>query len=74
MLIVTGAVTARADNFEAPRQASLDHVRRSRAEPGCLSHAVQIDAENSLRPVFFEAWAARDALGVHFKHLGSWPS
>jgi quinol monooxygenase YgiN len=71
MLIVTGAVTASADHFEALRQASLDHVHRSRAEPGCLSHAVHIDAENPLRLVFFEEWTDREALGVHFRHPDS---
>ena len=71
MLIVTGAVTARQESFEALRAASLEHVRRSRAEPGCLSHAVHVDAENPLRLVFFEEWADREALSVHFKHPGS---
>lgn len=71
MIIVTGAVTARLDAFEALLEASLEHVRRSRSEPGCLSHAVHIDAENPLRLVFFEEWVDREALGVHFKHPGS---
>ena len=52
MLVVTGSVTARPDSFEALRQAALDHVYRSRAEPGCLTHSVQVDCENPLRLVF----------------------
>jgi len=45
---------------------SLEHVRRSRTEPGCISHSVQIDCENPLRLVFFEQWADRAALLNHF--------
>ena len=71
MIIVTGAVTARANSFEALLEASLDHVARSRLEPGCISHAVHVDCENPLRLVFFEEWADRDALRAHFKQAGS---
>lgn len=71
MILVTGAVTARPDSFEALLEASLDHVTRSRREPGCVSHAVHIDCENPLRLVFFEEWADRDALTDHFKQPGS---
>src|SRR5450432_1718050 len=66
MLIVTGSVTARPDSFEALRRAALDHVMRSRTEPGCVTHSVHIDAENPLRLFFYEEWADRAALDVHF--------
>ena len=71
MLIVTGSVTARPDSFAALRQASLDHVARSRTEPGCISHAVHVDCENPLRLFFFERWADMAALKVHFRAPGS---
>ncbi|WP_394762891.1 putative quinol monooxygenase [Phenylobacterium sp.] len=71
MLIVTGSITARPESFEALREAALDHVRRSRAEPGCLTHSVQVDCENPLRLVFYEEWADRAALDVHFAQPGS---
>ena len=61
MIIVTGAVTARPESFEALLEASLAHVRRSRTEPGCIGHAVRIDAENPLQLVFFEEWSDRAA-------------
>lgn len=67
MLIVTGSIAARADTFDALRQASLEHVARSRAEPGCLEHGVAVDANDGLRLVFFERWADRAALDAHFK-------
>jgi quinol monooxygenase YgiN len=71
MLIVTGSVTARPDTFEALRQAALDHVYRSRTEPGCLTHSVQVDCEDPLRLVFYEEWADRAALDTHFAQAGS---
>lgn len=71
MIIVTGSVTARPDSFEALRQASLDHVHRSRTEPGCISHSVQVDCENPLRLFFFERWEDMAALRTHFVQPGS---
>ena len=66
MIVVTGSVTAKPDTFDEVRRLSLEHGRRSRGEPGCISHAVQIDCENPLRLVFFEQWADRAALLTHF--------
>lgn len=54
MIVVTGSVTAREDSFNEVRTLSLAHVHRSRSEPGCISHAVHVDCENSLRLVFIE--------------------
>ncbi len=71
MLIVTGSVTARPDTFEVLRQAALDHVTRSRTEPGCLMHAVYTDCEEPMRLVFYEEWADRASLDVHFAQSGS---
>ena len=67
MIVVTGSVTARPDSFDEVRRLSLEHVHRSRGEPGCISHAVHVDCENPLRLVFFEQWADRAALAAHFK-------
>ena len=66
MLIVTGSLTARPETFEALRGRALEHVHRSRMEPGCLSHAVHVDCENPLRLVFVEEWESREALLAHF--------
>lgn len=66
MIVVTGSVTARQDSFDEIRRLSLEHVHRSRGEPGCISHAVYVDGENALRLVFFEQWADRAALLNHF--------
>jgi quinol monooxygenase YgiN len=66
MIVVTGSVTAREDTLGAVRELSLEHVHRSRKEPGCISHAVHVDCENPLRLVFIEQWADRAALAAHF--------
>ncbi|MEA2841971.1 MAG: hypothetical protein QOF41_3301 [Methylobacteriaceae bacterium] len=66
MLIVTGSLVARQDSFDQLRAEALEHVRRSRKEPGCLSHAVHVDCENPLRLVFVEEWKSREALLAHF--------
>ena len=66
MIMVTGSITAREDSFPEARRLSLEHVHRSRSEPGCISHAVHIDCENPLRLVFVEQWADRAALSPHF--------
>ena len=67
MLIVTGSIAARADTIDELRRASLEHVARSRAEPGCLEHGVAIDVNDGLRLVFFERWLDRESLLAHVR-------
>jgi len=66
VVLVTGSVTARKDTIVEMTRVALEHVRRSRTEPGCLSHEVAIDAENPLRLVFAERWSDAAALKTHF--------
>lgn len=66
MIIVTGSVQARPDALDEVLRLSLEHVRRSRLEPGCLLHSVHRDVEDENRVVFVEHWADRDALLAHF--------
>jgi quinol monooxygenase YgiN len=66
VVIVIGSVTAREDTVDHVVALSLEHVRRSRLEPGCLLHSVHRDAEDSRRLVFIEHWADVDALRRHF--------
>lgn len=65
MIIVTGSVTAKSGSFEALLEASLAHVRRSRTEDGCISHAVRVDSEEPMKLVFFEEWRDLAALQAH---------
>jgi quinol monooxygenase YgiN len=67
VLIVTGSIRARSDSINQVLSLSLEHVHRSRREPGCLLHSVQRDAEDPLRVVFLEHWTDADALRTHFR-------
>lgn len=67
MIIVIGAILAKPECIGELRNLSVEHVRRSRAEPGCLAHNVSVDDENELRLVFVEYWADLPSLMAHFK-------
>jgi quinol monooxygenase YgiN len=67
MIIVLGSILARAETLTALLKISLEHVHRSRAEPGCIAHDVHVDHENPLRLVFVEKWRDAAALATHFK-------
>ena len=66
MILVTGSVKARPETFPEMLRLSIEHVHRSRLEPGCLLHSVHRDIEDPNRLVFLERWADRDALVAHF--------
>lgn len=67
MIIVTGSVKVRPDALEELLRLSLEHVHRSRLEPGCLLHSAHQDVEDPNRIVFLEHWADLEALLVHFR-------
>ena len=66
MIIVTGSFIANDGLLADALALSLEHVRRSRNENGCLSHAVHQDVENPSRLVFVEEWSDHAALATHF--------
>lgn len=66
MIIVTGEILAKPETLEALIALCTEHSRRSRAEPGCVSHDSFVDTENPLRIFFFERWSDRAALEAHF--------
>jgi len=66
VVIVTGWILARPETLAELIAIGQEHSRRSRAEPGCISHDLYIDSENGLRLLFFERWADRAALQAHF--------
>lgn len=71
MIIVTGSILAREDTFDDVLRGSLEHVERSRREPGCISHDVHVDCQNPMRLFFFERWADEAALRAHFAVEGT---
>ena len=66
MLIILAKGVIRPDRREAFIAAAREQIVETRKEPGCISHAVQVDCENPLRLVFLEQWADRAALLTHF--------
>ena len=66
MIIVTGSIVAKEGCLAQALELSLEHVQRSRTEPGCISHAVHLDAEHPARLFFFERWVDDAALAAHF--------
>jgi quinol monooxygenase YgiN len=66
VIIVTGSVRVAPGSLDEALALALEHVRRSRTEPGCLLHSVHRDVEDDHRLVFLEHWQDRDALAVHF--------
>jgi quinol monooxygenase YgiN len=67
VIIVIGTVQAKPDALDEVVRLGLEHVLRSRAEPGCLLHSVHHDVEDPNRLVFVEHWADRAALDAHFQ-------
>jgi len=67
MIIVLGSFIAAPGHLEEALALSQEHVERSRAEPGCLAHAVHRDVEHAQRLVFVEQWRDMAALQQHFR-------
>lgn len=65
-IIVIGTAATTDEHIDELLTAALAHVRRSRLEPGCISHGVHRDVEDPNRLVFVEHWADRAALDAHF--------
>jgi quinol monooxygenase YgiN len=71
VIVVTGSILAREDSFDDVLRSCIEHVERSRKEPGCISHDVHVDCQNPMRLFFFERWADEAALRTHFAVEGS---
>jgi quinol monooxygenase YgiN len=67
MIVVIGSILARPDTIDELTRLGLEHTRRSRKEPGCISHDIHIDCENPLQIAFTERWADAAALKAHFR-------
>jgi quinol monooxygenase YgiN len=66
LIIVWGRVEAKPEHLQEVVRLGLEHVQRSRSEPGCLHHSAQVDVENSDALVFYEEWQDMGALQTHF--------
>lgn len=66
MIIVIGHAITAPQAHDMMLQLSLEHVARSRDEPGCMAHTVHVDCEDASRLVFVEYWSDMSALQAHF--------
>lgn len=67
MILVLGSFIAKEGQLPEALALSREHVARSRAEPGCISHGVHQDAERPNRLVFVEEWMDQASLQEHFR-------
>jgi len=67
MILVIGHALAKADTLQAMLAISVEHVLRSRTEPGCISHEVTTDVQDPLRLTFVERWRDMAVLQAHFR-------
>ncbi|PLW68987.1 putative quinol monooxygenase [Pseudohalioglobus lutimaris] len=67
MIIVLGSVIVDEAKVSEALEQSRVHVARSRAEPGCISHAVYQDPEVKGKLVFVEEWQDKESLAKHFQ-------
>lgn len=66
MIIVIGNIKTTPEGRARALALSLEHVARSRAEPGCIDHRVSIDCEDEMKLTFVEHWQDMAALKTHF--------
>lgn len=66
MIVVWGSIKIKENEMEKAIALSLEHVHRSRQEPGCIKHSVQIDVEDANTLIFYEEWQDMTALQTHF--------
>jgi len=66
VIIVIGKADAKPEARDEVLALSLDHVKRSRTEPGCIEHNVSVDPDNDIKFIFVEYWSNMPALLAHF--------
>ena len=67
MIVVIGKALARPDTLAQMQRLAVEHVERSRREPGCVSHEVALDVLQPLQLTFTEHWTDAAALAAHFR-------
>ena len=66
MIVITGSAVLKPETRDAAIALGVAHSARSRGEPGCIAHNVQVDAEDPRRLVFLELWSDAAAVRAHF--------
>jgi quinol monooxygenase YgiN len=65
MIIVAGTFEVDPAQRDAFVESRTEGMRRSRAEPGCISYVFSADPLEPGRVCLFERWESKDALLVH---------
>lgn len=73
MLIVAGYFDVDPENRDEFIKGREEAMRRSRAEPGCLTYVFSADPIEPGRVHLFERWESRDALAQHLKGMRDAP-
>jgi quinol monooxygenase YgiN len=73
---VTGYIRCAPDEIERLREAVEEHVRLTRAEPGCLSFDISQDADDPCRWTVDETFVDAAAFEAHRARTraSGWPS
>ncbi len=71
MVIVQGVFTLNPEDREGFLSASLDGMRRSREEEGCLEYVMAADPADPGRVVLSERWESAEHLQQHLANLSA---
>lgn len=66
MIIISASFTVPVERRAEIIALCAGHSARSRAEPGCLSHHIHADCEDSYRLFYYEEWQDEAAVAAHF--------
>lgn len=64
-LTVFARITPKPEHISAARQAIIDIMSATRAEPGCLSFTLHEDRDGGERLYLYEIWEGEAALTAH---------
>ena len=66
MLVIAGHVKIDPASRDGAVAASIEMMRETRAEPGCISYTFSEDLEEPGTFRIFEEWVSQEALDAHF--------
>jgi quinol monooxygenase YgiN len=74
VLIVAGTFEVDPEQRDAFLRSREEGMRRSRAEPGCISYVFSADPIEPGRVYLYERWESKDALAAHIAGLQAAPA
>lgn len=67
MLIIAGTIDVDPDQMDDFLRASIDMMRATHEEPGCLAYSFTVDQLVLGRIQLFEKWESNEDLAAHFE-------